>query len=210
MLIDESDVVFEVIPEGKGYNGPYSYFGWEFGLNHSFKNYIIGYKDSCSALYEEVIKQFKIGNIEKQDTLIYPLCFLYRHTTELFIKYLFCKHVSLSENESKDFFNKNHNLEKAWEKLEVFLIKLEINQSMKFIEKHIDLKAVHAYVLQIQEFDDKSMRMRYPVTKKLQESNEHPIRLKIFNLNEKMISLFDTFERIDSELDEFEISFLEY
>lgn len=202
MLINESDVVFEVIPEGKGYDGPYSYFGWEFGLNHSFKNYIIGYMDSCSALYEEFIKQFKLGNLEKQDTLIYPLCFLYRHTTELFIKHLFCKHVSLSESERQEFFNKNHNLEKAWEKLEDFLIDFEVIQPVKFIEKQIDLKAVRSYVFQIQEFDDKSMRMRYPVTKKLKESNEQPIRLKIFNLNKKMVALFDTFERIDSALDE--------
>ncbi|AFA49354.1 hypothetical protein [Acetobacterium woodii] len=162
----------------------------------------MGYKDSCSALYEEFIKQFKLGSLEKQDTLIYPLCFLYRHTTELFIKYLFCKHVSLSESEIKDFFNKNHNLEKAWEKLEVFLIDFEVSQPMKLIEKQIDLKAVRSYVLQIQEFDEKSMRMRYPVTKKLKESNEHPIRLKIINLNNKMVALFDTFERINSELDE--------
>jgi len=174
----------------------FSYFGLDFGTVGGFENYIKGYILASKSLFIHY-QSFENYEIEKLDTLVYPLCFIYRHIVELYIKYFFFKYSKSNEQEKKVFIKKvNHKLRSAWDDTRTC-----IDFLLNKINNPIDLEIIENYVQQFDDFDGGSFRMRYPIKKNLTTAHTGPIKLDIIDLNKKMMTLFELFEQLDSSID---------
>ena len=142
----------------------YSHFGWEGNGTGAWSSMLWGYKNGLDALFEKYIKS--AGDFNKIDTLVYPICFLSRQIIELAIKYLFLKYSDSTEEQKKDFLNTNHNLHDAWQILRPFLSRIR-----KEVTTEVSIGEIEDIVLQMNDFDETSMRMRYPVAKDLKAMN---------------------------------------
>ena len=104
-----------------------AYYGWSNNMNLDFGSYIRGYKYAAEATYNE----FKNcnGRIYIQDTICYPLVFLYRHIVELYLKYAYIEIQRRSEQEIKQLLKIGHDLEKLWSflKPDIVILSQRIN-----------------------------------------------------------------------------------
>jgi len=116
--------------------------------------YVIGYKDAGDKLAEFVIK-----NNRGQDTLVYPLVFLYRQYIELRLKEIIREGYLLLEH--KGTFPKHHKILNLWETAKG--IALEI---AKDIEPPPDLSYAEYVITDFAKIDPDSFSFRYPTTKK--------------------------------------------
>ena len=66
----------------------YSVLGSQMGINADFNSYIQGYINAAKIAYERY-KMADTAEIDVLDTLVYPICFLYRQITELYICLLY-------------------------------------------------------------------------------------------------------------------------
>lgn len=177
-------------------HGRYSYFGNFFGTVTGFNQYIEGYIFAVKALYDEYIS-CDSSRIDILDTLIYPLCFNYRHIVELYIKYLYFKFSGTNDADKKNFVNNvRHNLNSAWSTVKPCLIPL-----LSKINSSIDLTLFDEFVCEIDRFDTSSFRMRYPVDRSLNPVHSKSVKLDVVGLHSKMLDLFDSFCNLDYELD---------
>ncbi|WP_404812670.1 hypothetical protein ACIRNY_04180 [Capnocytophaga canimorsus] len=170
----------------------FSHFGWEGKGTFAFFLYAESYKSAAELLYEKM----KIGNNADIDTLIYPLCFNYRHCMEMLLKYLYIKYSRTDENGLKTFLNANHNLDKIWGDVKPIL-----EQNINKVDSRIDIDIIESYVKQMHDFDDKSMRMRYPITKKLEANNKTELRLDYHNFHIEMLHFYNSILQLDGDID---------
>ncbi|ATA75122.1 hypothetical protein [Capnocytophaga sp. H2931] len=169
----------------------FSHFGWEGKGAFAFFLYAESYKSAAELLYEKM----KTGNNADIDTLIYPLCFNYRHCMEMLLKYLYIKYSKTDENGLKSFLNANHNLNKIWKDIKPIL-----EQNINKVGSKIDINVMENYVIQMHDFDDKSMTMRYPITKKL-DANKTELRLDYHNFHIQMLCFYNSILQLDSDID---------
>jgi len=170
----------------------YSVLGSQMGINADFNSYIQGYINAAKIVYERY-KMADAAEIDVLDTLVYPICFLYRQITELYIKHIYIKYSTEDENGKSDFVKRvSHKLELAWEKTTPILKKLK----ERFPSFSVSIEECGELIKQIDEFDTTSMRMRYPITKDFRATNEKPMLLDIDNLNEGMNELFEKLQKI--------------
>lgn len=193
-MITKKDEIFKYI-EGDSLDvltDQFSYFGWEGRDSLAFYSYVMGYQKATELIFEEMKKGFN----KDMDTLIYPLCFNHRHCMEILLKYLYVKYSGEEDDGLKKFLNSNHNLDKIWQN-----IKPVLQNNMNKMGSKISIDAVEYYVNEMHSFDDKSMRMRYPITKKLEASNENQLRFDFNNFHQCMSNFYKAIIQIDRDID---------
>lgn len=175
-------------------NIQFSYFGGEGekALVLAFSSYIEGYKKTTKLIYEEMKK----GSNKDMDTLIYALCFNHRHCMEICLKKLYIKYSGKDEDGLKEFLNANHNLLKIWEYLNPIL-----EENVEKVGSSVQIEDIEGYIKEMDEFDKNSMRMRYPITKKLESSNKEVLRLDFHNFHECMLDFYELIKTIDDDID---------
>jgi len=137
----------------------FSHFGWGGNTETEFFGYMKGYKEAADNLIENAIIS---QDISKIDTVIYPVCFLYRQYLELVMKIIYLSYSGdVRETKIKTLKDISHNLMKMWNKIKPYLEE-ETNQ-----EERNDIKVVEEYIRQFHKFDKSSFTFRYPITKEL-------------------------------------------
>lgn len=184
--------LFKEVNTTEPHSQKYSAFGFQMGINADFNSYIQGYISAAEIVYERY-KRADSTEIDVLDTLVYPICFLYRQITELYIKHIYIKYSSEDEKGKIAFVKKvSHRLKLAWEKTIPILKRLK----ERFPSFSVSIEECGELIEQIDEFDETSMRMRYPMTKDFRATNEKPMLLDIDNLNEGMHELFEKLQEI--------------
>lgn len=119
-------------------------------IKDQFDLYAVGYKRAADLLVEHAIITHS-----NQDTLVYPIVFLYRHYLELRMKDIIKDGNLLLD--SPESYPKGHNISKLWEKCKVIIKKL--NGSNGIMD---EIKAVDENITEFSKIDPKSMAFRYP------------------------------------------------
>ena len=121
-------------------------------LPDDWELYVIGYKHAAEVLVAYIVEKHS-----EQDTLVFPIVFLYRQYLELRLKRLITDGSQLLDVE-KDF-PKTHELGNLWGDCKKILSKLEPK-----IPKE-DLEAVEDAIKQFTNIDPSSETFRYPIHK---------------------------------------------
>ncbi len=151
-------------------------------LGDDWELYVNGYKQAADVLVEHVI-QIR----SDQDTLVFPIVFLYRQYLELRLKQLIRDGCQLFDQPAS--FPKRHELGRLWAECRPILSKLESPVPAS------DLEAVDEAIAQFCAVDPISQAFRYPTDKEGQPSL--PANLRYINLRnlaevmEKISSFFD-------------------
>lgn len=169
----------------------FSHFGWEGIGSLAFSMYAESYKRAGELLY----KKMKEGNNGDRDALIYPLCFNYRHCMEMLLKFLYIKFSEEDERKIKEFLDKGHDLNKIWNEVKPIL-KINIDKT----GSKVDINFIEYCVNEMHKFDEKSMRMRYPITKKLEPNNKKELRLDFHNFHNQMVIFYESICQLDSDI----------
>ena len=197
MSINDGDILFVYLNSNSLKPPKYAAFGFSLGILNDFDNYIFGYKEAAIQLYNRFADSDS-SEINIHDTLVFPLCFLYRHLIEIYIKYFYMKYADVTKDACITFLNaSNHHLITAWDSTLPFLHSLVD----RFPSCGFSLYLCGCMIKQIDDFDGDSMRMRYPITKKLVNTNETPILLDVDHLHKKMMELVDYFDAVNCYFD---------
>ncbi len=121
-------------------------------LHDHLGSYIVGYKQAGDLLSEYVTEAHR-----NQDTLVYPIVFLYRQYIELQLKQLIRDGNRLLE--VHDDFPKHHDIWRLWKACRKILEEVE-PESPK-----TDFDAVEEGIQQFSQVDPNSMAFRYPMDK---------------------------------------------
>jgi hypothetical protein len=177
-------------------HGRYSFFGNDFGSVIGFRQYIDGYIFAVKLLNKQYIS-CETYRIDIHDSIVYPLCFNYRHIVELYIKYLYFKYSPTNTSDKETFIKRvGHKLTKAWTKTKP-CVKLLLRK----VKTPVDISLFDDFIDQIDTFDGDSFRMRYPIKRDLSPVHNGPLKLDIVGMHRKMISLFCLFDTLDAEID---------
>lgn len=185
-LITNNDKVFYF--ETKNDSNParnLSYYGWEFNVDHFLYNYIMGYKHAAKATFAYFLQSISDNRIDVQDTICYPLVFLYRHITELYLKYIFVHLFHPNQNELSGFISNGHDLKSLWNGLKDKIIKLSAR-----VDFDVDIDAIEHYISELIKNDSSSFVYRYPIDKKGAKVHLQGKYLDIKQLNDCMESFY--------------------
>lgn len=171
----------------------HSHFAWG-NWQTQFVGYTDGYKNSADELIELAISS---QDIQKLDTFVYPICFLYRQYLELEMKGLYLKYSEDSaDKKSKTIKDVNHSLLKIWNKIKLLLT--ENANETEF--QSVDI--VEEYITEFHNYDNSSFSFRYPIDKKLNLLFGSEKRLDLSNLKDRMNELQHFFDGCDGALSE--------
>lgn len=159
-----------------------------FSSDMSF-GYIDGYKLAADLLISNVIE-----TANNQDTLVYPIIFLYRQHIELLLKNIIL-HGRILQEETPNFPT-HHNLMNLWNTVKgIINFALKKNNTKEIIQ-------ITNLLVEFSEIDPQSMAFRYPMD---QKGNIHNPTMKYVNLRkfgEKMIIVSDFLCGVDAELEQ--------
>jgi hypothetical protein len=172
----------------------YSYFGGDGNGPYTWDSVLLGYKNAGDALFEKF--KSSEGNYAKTDTLVYPICFVFRQIVELSIKFLYLKFSASSDTEKKEFLDNNHELFKEWKILKPILSRLK-----KEVTTDVSINDIEQYVVEMNKFDCSSMRMRYPVNKNLKPTNGEKRWIDIYHIHEAIDNFYDLIKQLDYDLE---------
>ncbi|MGL4602787.1 MAG: hypothetical protein ACRCU9_01470 [Iodobacter sp.] len=114
--------------------------------------YAAGYKEAADLLVNSV-EERRAG----QDTLVYPVLFLYRQYLELALKDLIRMAMQLTDIEGD--FPKHHKINHLWETCHKLLLSIEPDDSV------VELKEIGRLICDFSKVDPTSMAFRYPEDK---------------------------------------------
>jgi len=114
--------------------------------------YASGYKEAADRLVKEIE-----ATSSGQDTLVYPILFLYRQYLELQLKELIRQARRLLDEEGE--FPKIHNIEHLWKACNELLLKVSPNDSVA------ELKEIGRFIKDFATVDPTSEAFRYPQDK---------------------------------------------
>jgi len=115
--------------------------------------YTIGYKEAADSLVKKIIRTKR-----NQDTLVYPICFLYRQYIELRLKEVIRSgRVLLDEGKS---FPHHHKIKSLWQTAKGIINKVFPNDS-----KSPELLLVEHLITEFANLDPDSFAFRYPMDK---------------------------------------------
>lgn len=136
-------------PDEDGYNN--ACLNW---THDTFELYVIGYKEAADALVKQVMAS---GN--NQDSLVFPICFLYRQYIELRLKEVIRSGRTLLEESGG--FPQHHKLQHLWE------VAVSILKKVYAENPHPpDLFTIPAHVVtEFSKLDPDSFAFRYPIDK---------------------------------------------
>ena len=152
--------------------------GW---FSDEWTIYADGYKDAGDLLVE-YIKEKQV----KQNSLVYPIVFLYRQYIELRIKAIIREGNQLFNIPEE--FPKHHRIDELWKQCRRIIEKVWTEGPSE------DLEAVEECILQFSEKDPASMAFRYPTDK-----NDNPSLPDLSVIN--LINLAEVITRTGSLLD---------
>ena len=197
MKISQNDIIFKYY-EDEPYNEyRISYFGWESKSQAlAFDNYISGYKFAADSIYES----FKIasidGRIDIQDTICFPLCFIYRHIVELYLKLFYIKYLKQSDVDLKCFINHNgHRIKTLWN-----YIRPEIERLLTRAGSDVNLFAIDHYMIEIDTFDERSFNFRFPIKNDIKMVHNGCKILDIPIMNERMNAFLSYLEKVRKDI----------
>ena len=206
--ISKNDTLFEQYDceNPQKYKDDFSHFGWEGMTPLAFYTYADGYRIAADAIFEKF--QNSKGDFAVLDSIVYPLCFNYRHMMELLIKYLHLKYVHYGTKDDliKSGILSNHDLINLWDKTKAI-----IEQLQSRVSSNVDIEAVTHYVNEMNKFDSGSFNMRYPVSVIREKTNQitnkkltpsiAENRLIVPLFHEKMQAFFNAIKRLDCDID---------
>lgn len=197
-LIKNTDLVFKFENQlDSSVDSNLSFFGWEKSIEHFFYNYISGYKFAVLATFNEFQRSSHEHDIEIQDTISYPLVFLYRHIAELYLKYIYVLLYHPNQVELKNLIRKGHDLCKLWDN-----IKEKINNLSERVDFDVDMMAIEHYIQEINSHDPLSFSYRYPIKKDANIVHDKHKYLDIVNLNDRMLSFYKYLDLVISKTDD--------
>lgn len=154
--------------------------------------YILGYKKAGDILAQQVIETAR-----DQDSLVYPIAFLYRQYIELQLKDIIKEsRILLSEGST---FPEHHKLKTLWELVSQLMRKV-IAKADESAGKYItseDFAFVETVVSSFVEIDPESMAFRYPKNKHGCSSLGEIRHINIHNLAEQINELSERLEKFD-------------
>lgn len=121
-------------------------------LPHGWTIYAIGYKDAADILVEHIAKTKR-----QQDTLIYPIIFLYRQYLELALKDLILEGRKLLDD--PDPLPKTHRIDELWRLCDRLLEQISPGDSAD------SRKEIGRLIEEFAQVDPLSMSFRYPEDK---------------------------------------------
>jgi hypothetical protein len=171
---------------GSGSKYELSHFGWEVSTEAKFYSYMQGYKKAADLLIESSIKSKDISII---DTVIYPVCFLYRQYLELAMKNIYLSYSGDDSNKKiKLLKGINHDLIKIWIKIKPYLKKEATDKDID------DINIVEDYIKQFYNLDKFSSTFRYPITKYLKVVINSQKIVNLSELKSRMDELYNFFD----------------
>lgn len=154
--------------------------------------YATGYRTAAERLFDYIS-----ANHRDQDTLVYPLVFLWRHHVELMLKSLIRNSYRLLGQPSK--FPGVHGVLKLWQEFRPLLERIEPNGDQE------DLEAVEGLIVQLAAIDKNSFVFRYPTTLDDQPSLPQDLtHINMENLHTCMVGLATFFEAVDTMIDHYQ------
>ncbi|WP_373181285.1 hypothetical protein [Clostridium butyricum] len=170
----------------------FAHFGWG-DVETQLYGYMEGYKEAADNLIEHATNS---KNIKILDTLVFPICFLYRQYLELVMKSIFLKYSGVSEEEKVNVIKGvSHSLVKIWDKIVPIISEEATKDEME------DINIVADYIRQFSDFDKSSFTFRYPINKKIDLLFNEDKFLDLINLRERMNELYNFFGGCDGKLD---------
>lgn len=170
-----------------------SYFGWEGADAGAFLWISEGYREGAKVLLEKMESD---PCDSTRDMLIYPLFFCHRHSIELLLKALLFIHGDQSDEKRKEYLNCGHNIQKLWSCLKPIIVTRGKDRE----KSSVNLDEVENHIVKIQNFDSNSMKMRYPVDKKMNPNIDTPISVEFIKLGEEFYGLYELLMRIDHDI----------
>ena len=142
-------------------------------LHDHWETYVDGYKRAGDVLVEHVKNTHS-----DQDTLVYPIVFLYRQYIELRLK------IIISDGnhflEAKKEFPTHHDIVNLWVECKNIIIKMFVDDPIK------DLTALEKCIKEFANIDPSSESFRYPVDKKGSPNLSELQHINLRNLSEVM------------------------
>jgi predicted nucleotidyltransferase len=130
---------------------------WIHPSSINFVVYADSYKRAADHLVKEAIRKHK-----EQDSLIYPILFLYRQHIELQMKYIIRTWYRRRKNEAPNYMH--HNLERLWQGCR------EIIEEAWPSGDSDDVDIVEEVIHELAEADPGSFTFRYPI-----DTNDEPV-----------------------------------
>jgi len=195
MSLQIGDKLFEYYPEGEEILERCAYFGEDFGTVNEFHKYVQGYIYASKTIFYEFMNCEEYRT-DIMDTLVFPLCYVYRHIIELYIKYYYFKFSGADKEAKRNFLKKvSHNLVHAWEET-----KPCVEKRLQKIGNPIDCAVITELICELDSFDPDSFHMRYPIDKSLKPTNPDIKRLNVIHLHEKMTEWFQLLENLEEAI----------
>lgn len=158
-----------------------SYFSFDLEL------YVEGFYSAANLLMDEIDKG------QPSNTLVYPICFLYRHFIEIALKEIIARCGRLGHN-VKTSKVKNHKLERL------------LNLADKLVKEHFDTsfpEEIKRIILEINNVDPTSEVFRYATSKKGDHFFPSHDVIGLGTLKEKMARVHDELKGTLIGLDEY-------
>ena len=152
--------------------------------------YVIGYKKAADILVSH-IKRTK----RYQDTLIYPIIFLYRQYLEIAIKSLIYKGRILQNIEERD--PTGHNIYELWRVCEKLLSDISPGDSVE------ELKQIGRLISEFCLVDPKSTAFRYPKDKNGKPSLPNMTHIDVKNIYDIIEKMSVILEGADMQITEY-------
>lgn len=202
--IQKNDEIFRYLTvdeanDAKDYND-FACFRWDGTDWLAFYMYADNYYNAAFQLLEDS-KNNRYSNdyqpCQNIDSIIYPICFMYRHYVELTLKWLYLKYATLDNEGRKEYLNHaGHKLNPFWIDLKPILQK-----KMSKVDCDCDIEAIEHYVNEWHQFDEESFKMRYPCSKNKESVSVEGLKLDVVTLKEKMTSFRDSINYMDGCID---------
>lgn len=169
----------------------FSRIGWGHA-SHQYVLYMHGYKIGADELVQDAMAS---KSVERLDTLIFPILFLYRQFIELELKWIFLVYSDARRSVKKSVIGDiGHNLIKLWKKTKPILLEDVTPKECQ------DVDIVEDYIEQFHKLDETSFSFRYPVTKNLDQILNSERRINLSNLRQRMDELYHFFNGADGKL----------
>ena len=120
-----------------------------YEADQQWHQYACGFKESADQLVDLCVKAVFLPNLA-----VMPVCFLYRHALEIYLKFLLVRGNRLLDRQYR--VRPGHELRPYWDELKPLLLEL-------FPDHPEELEIVERTVEDCDRIDPRSLKFRYPV-----------------------------------------------
>lgn len=162
-----------LLEEGGSYYGQ-SVLGYSYSRNR-FSPFVESYTESAKCLLD-----FVADNKSEKETLLFPICYLYRNAIELALKEILFEESSYDYQSALRKISKSkHKILGLWNS-----IKGDIGRHANAPENDSNLNNAEKYINQLNDFDSAADKFRYPTNKYLELHFKKAKKLDINNVAE--------------------------